>query len=72
MVIAGFIFKLNSMKLVSLIGACVCALLAILGLAYIGAYMSDDKSKSHSDAMKSMHNGPGVYIFGTSVSSFYN
>ena len=72
MVIAGFLVKLNSMKLVSLIGACVCALLAILGLAYIGAYMSDDKTDSHSDAIKSLNNGPGVYIFGTSVSSFEN
>lgn len=66
-IIVGSLIKLNTMKLVSLVAAIALAIIAILGLAYIGSYMSDDLTEGHSDAMKSNRNAPGVYIFGTSV-----
>lgn len=66
--IVGFVIKLNSIKMVSLICVFLFGFLAIVGLAYIGGYMSDDNTDGHSDAMKSGMNAPGVYMFGTSVS----
>ncbi len=59
--------KLNTMKLVSLIALCVFGLLAILGLAFIGVYLSDSNTDSHSDGLKSGKSAPGVLIFGASV-----